>query len=68
MSALKETIIEKLDSLPEPALQEVLDFMTFLAWKGAGTESSLLTVAGQLSGEPVSARKIEEELYGPGRH
>jgi hypothetical protein len=66
VSALKADIIEKLDTLPEPALREVLDFMNFLAWKGTGTESSLLAAAGQLSGEPVSAQAIEEELYGRG--
>jgi hypothetical protein len=64
MSALRESILEKLDTLPEPALQEVLDFMTFLAWKGRANESSLLSKAGQLSGEPMSAREIEETLYG----
>ena len=63
MSALKESIIEKLDSLPEPALRQVLDFMSFLTWKGVGKDTSLLAVTGQLSGEPLSAPQIEEELY-----
>jgi hypothetical protein len=64
MSALKASIIEKLDALPDPALREVLDFMTFLTWRGVGEQRSLLEVAGVLSGEPVSARQIEEETYG----
>ena len=64
MNALKETIIEKLDSLPDPALRLVMDYLTFLTWRGAGEESSLLSVAGQLSGTPMSAAEIERELYG----
>ena len=64
MNALKETIIEKLDSLPEPSLRLVMDYLTFLRWRGAGEESSLLSVAGGLSGTPVSAAEIDRELYG----
>jgi hypothetical protein len=64
MNALKETIIETLDDLPEPALRKVMDFVTFLRWQGGGEESSLLTVAGGLSGAPLSAGEIEVELYG----
>jgi hypothetical protein len=64
MNALKETIIEKLDSLPEPTLRQVMDYLTFLTWRGAGEESSLLSVAGGLSGTPMSATEIEQELYG----
>jgi hypothetical protein len=65
MSALKENIIEKLDTLPDSTLKEVLDFVTFLAWKGTEIENSLLTVAGKLSGDPISAKEIEAALYGP---
>jgi hypothetical protein len=64
MNALKKTIIEKLDSLPEPTLRQVMDFLTFLTWRGTGEESSLLSVAGGLSGPPMSAAEIERELYG----
>jgi hypothetical protein len=64
MNALKETIIEKLDSLPEPKLRQVMDYLTFLTWRGAGEEPSLLSVAGGLSGTPISAAEIELELYG----
>ena len=67
MSALKESIIQKIDSLPEPALRQVLDFVSFLAWKGADGERSVLAVAGQLSGAPISANEIEQALYGQGR-
>jgi hypothetical protein len=64
MNALKETIIQKLDSLPEPTLRQVMDYLTFLTWRGADEESSLLSVAGGLSGTPMSAAEIERELYG----
>ena len=64
MNALKETIIEKLDSLPDPTLRQVMDYLTFLTWRGAGEEPSLLSVAGGLSGKPMSAAEIERELYG----
>jgi hypothetical protein len=64
MNALKETIIEKLDSLPEPTLRQVMDYLTLLARQGNGNEPSLLTVAGGLSGTPMSAAEIEQELYG----
>lgn len=64
MSALKETIVEKLDNLPEPALRQVADYVTFLTWRSAAGEASLLSVAGELSGPPTSAEEIEEMLYG----
>lgn len=64
MNALKETIIEKLDSLPEPTLRQVMNYLTFLTRQGAGEEPSLLSVAGGLSGTPISAAEIDQELYG----
>ncbi len=64
MNALKETIIEKLDSLPDPTLRQVMDYLTFLTWRGAGEEPSLLSVAGGLSGTPMSGAEIDRELYG----
>ena len=65
MNALKENIIEKLDRLPDPTLQEVMDFVNFLAWRGVGEDAPLLNIAGVLSGEPISTEAIELELYGP---
>jgi hypothetical protein len=64
MSALKATIIEKLDSLPESALRQVMNYLSLLARPGDGQEPSLLSVAGGLSGPPMSAEEIERELYG----
>jgi hypothetical protein len=67
MSALKETIIEKLDGLPEPALRRVMDYLMLLTRQGNGngSEPSLLSVAGGLSGTAMSSDEIERELYGP---
>jgi hypothetical protein len=64
MQFLKESIQRKLDELPEPALQEVLDFVEFLSWKMVPREEPVLVVAGILSGSPLSAEEIERELYG----
>lgn len=64
MTVLQERIMVKLQQLPEPALREVLDFVEFLAWRAAAQEDPLLSVAGILAGEPISAADIEEELYG----
>lgn len=64
MNALKETIIEKLDSLPDSTLRQVMDYLTFLTRQGKGREPSLLSVAGGLSGTPMSSAEIERELYG----
>ena len=64
MTHLKERITESLDRLPEPMLFEVLDFIEFLNWRASDQkEEPLLTVAGTLSGKPISAETIERELY-----
>ena len=55
MNALKESIIEKLDALPDRSLGEVVDFVNFLVWRGTGDEASILDLAGGLSGEPISS-------------
>ena len=64
MNELKESLIERLDELPDAALQEVMDFVAFLSWRGSGEDAALLDLAGQLSGEPISHAAIEAELYG----
>jgi len=62
--SLKGLIVEKLERLPGPALQEVLDFVEFLSQRRAPAEDPILAVAGMLTGAPVSADEIERELYG----
>jgi hypothetical protein len=62
--SLKGLIVEKLERLPGPVLQEVLDFIEFLSQRKAPSEDPILAVAGMLAGSPVSADEIERELYG----
>jgi hypothetical protein len=64
MVVLKERIVEKLGFLPESNLREVLNFVEFLTWRIPGEDEPLLSVAGILSGEMLSAKDIEQELYG----
>ncbi|HXF05805.1 MAG TPA: hypothetical protein VNM72_10380 [Blastocatellia bacterium] len=64
--SLKEEILEKLDQLPEPALQQVRDFLEFLSREVLLQEDPVLAVAGIFSGDSLSAEEIERELYGDG--
>ena len=61
---LKQRLINRLETLSASRLQELLDFADFLSTKEPGGEDPLLHVAGCLSGTPLSAAEIEEELYG----
>jgi hypothetical protein len=67
MSVVKEQIIAKLDKLPEPCLADVLEMVDSLVWRGGDQSESLLSVAGILSGEPITSAQIEKELYGGGK-
>ena len=64
MVPARDSIVDKLDLLPEPELREVLDFVEFLTSMNAVEEVPLLAVAGILSCESVSAQEIEQELCG----
>jgi hypothetical protein len=73
MSPLLRSIVEKLQTMPEPTLEEVLDFVDFLRQRRANQEKSLkteesteplLAIAGILSSIPPSTQAIEAELYG----
>ncbi|MBP0021363.1 MAG: hypothetical protein J7647_27885 [Cyanobacteria bacterium SBLK] len=71
MNSLKEKIENKLDSLVETELYEVLDFVECLIKRkveiqSPTTESPLLAIAGILSIEPLTSEEIEKELYGEG--
>lgn len=66
---LKQQVFEKITSLPASRLQEVLDFVEFLSIREHQAEDSrdpLLRLLGSLSGAPISAEEIEQELYGKG--
>ena len=65
MNGLKEAMIEKLDGLPDTTLRQVADYLAQLTQRGFEQDPGLLSVAGGLSGPPISAGEIEQELYGP---
>jgi len=64
MESVKEKIVDKLEFLPEQALQEVLTFVDFIAWRSRhqaeDISDPLLSVAGILSGEAISAEEIRQ--------
>jgi hypothetical protein len=67
MNSLKERIEDKLDSLVETELYEVLDFVEGLINRKVETqspteESPLLGITGILSIEPLTSEEIEKEL------
>ncbi len=61
--ALRQKLLEKVSYIPEERLREVLDFIDFLNTREARVEDPILEVAGCLSGSPLSAEDIEQELY-----
>ena len=63
-ASLQEKLLIRLEELPAPRVQEVLDFVDFLLLKERDGEDPILKVAGCLSGSPLSAEEIERELYG----
>lgn len=64
----KEKILEKITDLPDHRLKEVLDFIEFLRSKKEEAEDPILSVAGCLSGKSLTAKEIEEDLYGSTRN
>lgn len=61
---LKQRLVEKLAGLGDERLRELIDYAEFLATRGTVSEDPVLQVAGCLSGMPLSATEIEDELYG----
>jgi hypothetical protein len=43
MNSLIQEIVEKLHHLPEPKVQEVLDFIRFLSWQTMNSQESLMS-------------------------
>ncbi len=60
----KEKIVERIIDLPDYRLKEILDFIEFLRSKKEETEDPVLSVAGCLSGKSLTAKEVEEDLYG----
>lgn len=61
---LRQQLIEKVTDLSEARLQEVLDFIDFLRLREQKSEDPILRIVGSLSGDPLSGKAIDEELYG----
>jgi hypothetical protein len=68
MDSLIEKIVEKLQRLPEPALQEVVDFVDFLAWRRMNRESPSLSVAGDDLWEKHDVAWLETDLSNLGSY
>ncbi len=64
MTSIRDMIVEKLDELPESKIREVLTFVEFISWHTIEQDEPLLSIAGTLSGKGLSAKEIEQELYG----
>jgi hypothetical protein len=66
METLIEEIVDKLHHLPEPAVRKVLNLVEFLTEHGGDSvqevEEPLLSIAGILSGQPLTATEIDAEL------
>lgn len=68
MRTHQEELIAKVMSgvagLPTFRIEELLDYIEFLRHREEKDEDPILKIAGSLSGEPMSVKEIEEELYG----
>ena len=56
-------VMSNLGGLPTFRIEELLDYIEFLKNREEKTEDPILKVAGILTGEPISAKEIDEELY-----
>lgn len=61
---LKRKVLDRWEGLSDPKLLEVLEFVEFVGARRPDGEDPVLRVAGCLSGSPLSAEEIEQELYG----
>jgi hypothetical protein len=66
-SQLLEQIVEKLKTLQEPALREVINHLDLLERKAVANEPKiadepLLAIAGTLSGVPLTHQEIDAAL------
>ncbi len=61
---LKRKVLDRWEGLSDPKLLEVPEFVEFVGARRPDGEDPVLRVAGCLSGSPLSAEEIEQELYG----
>lgn len=67
MDSLKQKIIDKLEHLPETALQEVINFVDFLEWRKTNSEQPLTSVVENL-GEEHDEAWLESDLSNLGSY
>lgn len=63
MIPIKAQIINKLDQLPEPILEQVYQFVNNLTTKIDIEDDPFLKVIGILSGESINSEEIDDILY-----
>lgn len=68
MDSLIEKIVEKLQRLPEPALQQVVDFVDYLAWRRTNREEPSLSVVEDDLWEEHDAAWLEKDLSNLGSY
>jgi len=56
-------VMSSVGGLPAFRIEELLDYIEFLKNREEKAEDPVLKVAGILSGDPISAKEIDEELY-----
>jgi hypothetical protein len=61
MDSLKQQIVQKLERIPEEALQQVLDFVAFLEWRQK-SDRNLLSVNSEDLRQEDDAQWLETDL------
>lgn len=67
MDFLKDQINEKLENLPEKALEQVLEFVNFLEWRKSNNNQSLLSVNSEKFSEE-DEKWLETDLSNLGSY
>lgn len=63
MTAIKSQIINKLDQLPEPILEQVYQFVNNLSAETDIDNDPFLKVIGILSSESINSETIDDIVY-----
>ncbi len=62
MDSLKQQVVQKLERIPEEALQQVLDFVAFLEWRKKGDRFGVLSVKSEDLRQEDDAQWLETDL------
>ncbi|MBW4445791.1 MAG: DUF2281 domain-containing protein [Spirirestis rafaelensis WJT71-NPBG6] len=68
MDSLKQQIVQKLERIPEEALQQVLDFVAFLEWRQKSDRKELLSVKSEDLRQEDDAEWLETDLSDLGSY